>query len=76
MFPIISAVFAAICNFFTFWAHPRAFLPYGQAGARTGLSACIFFARGKKGYRSNPLRCGKTASLPFYRFEFLRGKNS
>jgi hypothetical protein len=33
-----------------FWAHPRA------ASARTGLSACIFFACGKKGYRSNPLR--------------------
>jgi hypothetical protein len=36
--------------FFWFWAHPRA------AGARTGLSACIFFASGKKGYRFNPLR--------------------
>jgi hypothetical protein len=42
----------------------------------TGLSACIFFASGKKGYRFNPLRCYKTASLPFYSFEFLRGKNS
>jgi hypothetical protein len=37
----------------------------GNLGARTGLYACIFFASGKKGYRSNPLRCFKTASLPF-----------
>jgi hypothetical protein len=28
----------------------------GPACPRTGLYACIFFARGKKGYRSNPLR--------------------
>jgi hypothetical protein len=35
---------------FFIWAHPRA------SCARTGLSACIFFARGKKGYRCNPLR--------------------
>jgi hypothetical protein len=35
---------------FLFWAHPCAY------GARTGLSACIFFACGKKGYRFNPLR--------------------
>jgi hypothetical protein len=62
--------------FFLFWAHPRANLPIGQDGPRTGLSACIFFACGKKGYRFNPLRCCKTASMPFYSFEFLRGKNS
>jgi hypothetical protein len=35
---------------FLFWAHPC------TAGTRTGLSACIFFACGKKGYRFNPLR--------------------
>jgi hypothetical protein len=40
----------------------------------TGLYACIFFASGKKGYRFNPLRCCKTASMPFYSFEFLRAK--
>jgi hypothetical protein len=28
----------------------------GHASGRTGLSACIFFAYGKKGYRFNPLR--------------------
>jgi hypothetical protein len=39
-----------------FRAHPRANLPVGQDGPRTGLSACIFFASGKKGYRFNPLR--------------------
>jgi hypothetical protein len=44
--------------------------------AGTGLYACIFFACGKKGYRFNPLRYCKTASLPFYSFEFLQGKNS
>jgi hypothetical protein len=49
--------------------------PLARRG-RTGLYACIFFACGKKGYRFNPLRSGKTASLPFYRFEFLRNKNS
>jgi hypothetical protein len=43
-------------NTFLFWAHPRANLPIGQDSARTGLSACIFFACGKKGYRFNPLR--------------------
>ncbi|MDR1353225.1 MAG: hypothetical protein LBK05_08080, partial [Treponema sp.] len=32
----------------------------GQAGLRTGLYACIFFASGKKGYRSNPLRVPKS----------------
>jgi hypothetical protein len=30
----------------------------------TGLSACIFFASGKKGYRFNPLRCCR----PFCKF--------
>jgi hypothetical protein len=39
-----------------FRAHPRASLPAGQDGPRTGLYACIFFASGKKGYRFNPLR--------------------
>jgi hypothetical protein len=28
----------------------------GHVRGRTGLSACIFFACGKKGYRFNPLR--------------------
>jgi hypothetical protein len=42
----------------------------------TGLYACIFFACGTKGYRVNPVRCCKTASMPFYSFEFLQGKNS
>jgi hypothetical protein len=42
------------------WAHPRAYLPVGQDGPRTGLYACIFFAFGKKGYRSNPLRVPKS----------------
>jgi hypothetical protein len=28
----------------------------GHLRGRTGLSACIFFACGKKGYRFNPLR--------------------
>jgi hypothetical protein len=37
----------------------------GHLRGRTGLSACIFFATGKKGYRFNPLRCPETASLPF-----------
>jgi hypothetical protein len=32
------------------WAHFRRFAP------ETGLSACIFFACDKKGYRFNPLR--------------------
>jgi hypothetical protein len=36
----------------------------GQAGLRTGLYACIFFASGKKGYRSNPLRVPKSGVLP------------
>jgi hypothetical protein len=45
-------------------AHPRASLPVGPSGPRTGLYACIFFARGKKGYRFNPLRCWR----PFCRF--------
>jgi hypothetical protein len=36
--------------FFLVWAHSRA------CGAGTGLSACIFFACGKKGYRFYPLR--------------------
>jgi hypothetical protein len=69
---IIYAKFSAFFVIFLFraWAHPRAY------GARTGLYACIFFARGKKGYRFNPLRCCKTASMPFYSYEFLRGKNS
>ncbi|MDR1129328.1 MAG: hypothetical protein LBL20_08460 [Treponema sp.] len=44
--------------------------------SRTGLSACIFFASSKKGYRFNPLRGWKTASVPFSGFEFLLGKNS
>jgi hypothetical protein len=35
---------------FILWAHFRRFAP------ETGLSACIFFACGKKGYRSYPLR--------------------
>jgi hypothetical protein len=50
--------------FFWFWAHPGANLPVGQDGARTGLSACIFFASGKKGYRFNPLRVPKSGVLP------------
>jgi hypothetical protein len=33
-----------------FWAHFR------PCGPETGLSACIFFACGKKGYRFYPLR--------------------
>jgi hypothetical protein len=37
----------------------------GHLCGRTGLSACIFFAAGKKGYRFNPLRCPETASLLF-----------
>jgi hypothetical protein len=45
-----------------------------RSAPETGLYACIFFAFGKKGYRSNPLRCCKTASLPFYSFEFLLRK--
>jgi hypothetical protein len=49
---------------FVFWAHPRASLPCGQDGPRTGLSACIFFARGKKGYRSNPLRVPWASLFP------------
>jgi hypothetical protein len=52
------------------WAHPHAY------SVRTGLYACIFIASGKKGYRFNPLRCCKTASLPFYSFEFLPDRNS
>jgi hypothetical protein len=55
---------------------PERNLGASPAPPGTGLYACIFFACGKKGYRFYPLRCGKTASLPFYRFEFLRGKNS
>jgi hypothetical protein len=47
-----------------FWAHPRANLPYRQDGPRTGLYACIFFACGKKGYHSNPLRVPKSGVLP------------
>jgi hypothetical protein len=35
---------------FLIWAHFRRFAP------ETGLSACIFFACGKKGYRFYPLR--------------------
>jgi hypothetical protein len=31
---------------------------------KTGLSACIFFACGKKGYRFYPLRVEPAASLP------------
>jgi hypothetical protein len=46
------------------------------AAQKTGLSACIFFAYGKKGYRFYPLRCLKTASVPFLSCEFLRSKNS
>jgi hypothetical protein len=30
---------------------------------RTGLSACIFFACGKKGYRFNPLRVSGACGL-------------
>ncbi|MDR1635745.1 MAG: hypothetical protein LBR93_00250, partial [Treponema sp.] len=37
------------------WAHLRRRTP------QTGLSACIFFACGKKGYRFYPLRCSKMA---------------
>jgi hypothetical protein len=32
----------------------------GHLCGRTGLSACIFFAAGKKGYRFNPLRVLKS----------------
>jgi hypothetical protein len=46
------------------------------APQKTGLSACIFFACGKKGYRFYPLRCSKMASLPFLSYEFLFRKNS
>jgi hypothetical protein len=42
---------------------------------RTGLSACIFFACGKKVYRSYPLRGSKMASMPFLSFRFLQNKN-
>jgi hypothetical protein len=34
----------------------------GHASGRTGLSACIFFATGKKGYRFNPLRVAGAAT--------------
>jgi hypothetical protein len=35
----------------------------GHLRGRTGLSACIFFVCGKKGYRFNPLRGLKTGIL-------------
>jgi hypothetical protein len=41
---------------FLFWAHFRREAP------ETGLSACIFFAYGKKGYRFYPLREPKPQS--------------
>jgi hypothetical protein len=37
-------------NLMNFWAHFR------RSAPETGLSACIFFACGKKGYRFYPLR--------------------
>jgi hypothetical protein len=49
---------------FLFWAHSRA------RGAGTGLSACIFFASGKKGYRFYPLRV-LTAGVSFHGSNFL-----
>jgi hypothetical protein len=33
---------------------------------KTGLSACIFFASGKKGYRFNPLRVQKIGIVPIF----------
>jgi hypothetical protein len=42
----------------------RARAHFRRSAPETGLYACIFFAYGKKGYRFNPLRCCKTASLP------------
>jgi hypothetical protein len=45
------------------------------APQKTGLSACIFFACGKKVYRFYPLRCSKMASMPFLSFRFLLRKN-
>jgi hypothetical protein len=37
--------------------HDKEDISFGRMGLRpTGLSACIFFACGKKGYRSYPLR--------------------
>jgi hypothetical protein len=41
-----------------------------------GLSACIFFACGKKGYRCNPLRCSKTASVPFLSCKFFASQKT
>jgi hypothetical protein len=41
--------------------------------AGTGLSACIFFARGKKGYRSYPLRESKPLrGFDFAEFHFVK----
>jgi hypothetical protein len=37
--------------FFSIWAHF-----FAVTRKKTGLSACIFFACGKKGYRFYPLR--------------------
>jgi hypothetical protein len=43
------------CVFFI-WAHFRRKATSGCLAPETGLSACIFFACGKKGYRFYPLR--------------------
>jgi hypothetical protein len=47
---VVKLRFPVFAVYFVFRAHPRA------CGAGTGLSACIFFAAGKKGYRFYPLR--------------------
>jgi hypothetical protein len=56
----------------SFWAHRRS--------AAAGLSACIFFAYGKKGYRSYPLRESKPLrgfdfSTPALHLKIPRAKN-
>jgi hypothetical protein len=40
----------------------------GHLRGRTGLSACIFFACGKKGYRSYPLRGRKPVAFAFQKW--------
>jgi hypothetical protein len=54
-----------IVHLLVFWAHRRS--------AATGLSAPIF---APQKFRSYPLRCPKTASLPFSGFDFLHSKKS
>jgi hypothetical protein len=46
------------------------------APQKTGLSACIFFACGKKGYRFYPLRCPETASMPFLGCKFFASQKT